>query len=89
VAVINAALRRAHGQPQGAHEVSSDDLALAIRQTYDGMMVAIPAPHWAVFQTMAPAVLAEVLRELAASVRLSKYRKHPRGPKKKPPARSA
>ena len=89
MSVIKAALRRAHGKQQGDNEVSSYSLALEIRQTSDGMMVAIPAPHWAVFQTMAPAVLAEVLRELAASVRLSKYRKHPRGPKKKPPARSA
>jgi hypothetical protein len=89
VSVIKAALRRAHGKQQGDNEVSSYYLALEIRQTYDGMMVAIPAPHWAVFQTMPPAALAEVLRELAASVRLSKYRKHPRGPKKKPPARAA
>jgi IS4 transposase len=89
VSVIKAALRRAHGKQQGDNEVSSYYLALEIRQTYDGMMVAIPAPHWAVFQTMPPAALAEVLRELAASVRLSKYRKHPRGPKKNPPARTA
>jgi hypothetical protein len=89
VSVIKAALRRAHGKQQGDNEVSSYYLALEIRQTYDGMMVAIPAPHWAVFQTMPPAALAEGLRELAASVRLSKYRKHPRGPKKKPPARAA
>ncbi len=69
--------------------MSSYYLALEIRQTYDGMMVAIPAPHWEVFRAMSPAALATVLRELAAAVRLAKYRKHPRGPKKKPPARTA
>jgi len=89
VAVIKAALRSVHGKPQGNDAVSSYYLALEIRQTYDGMMVAIPAPHWEVFQAMSPAALAEVLRELAAAVKLSKYRKHPRGPKKKPPARTA
>lgn len=89
VAVIKAALRRAHGKQQGNNEVSSYYLSLELRQTYDGMMVAIPAPHWGVFREMSPAVLAEVLRELAASVTLSRYRKHPRGPKKKPPARTA
>ena len=69
--------------------MSSYYLALEIRQTYDGMMVAIPPPHWEVFRAMSPAVLAEVLRELASAVKLAKYRKHPRSPKKKPPARTA
>src|SRR6266436_4786940 len=89
VAVIKAALRSVHGKQQGNDDVSSYYLALEIRQTYDGMMVAIPASHWEVFRVMSPAALAAVLRELAAAVRLAKYRKHPRGPKKKPPARTA
>ena len=89
VAVIKAALRSVHGKQQGNDDVSSYYLALEIRQTYDGMMVAIPAPHWEVFRAMSPAALAAVLRALAAAVRLAKYRKHPRGPKKKPPARTA
>jgi IS4 transposase len=89
VSVLKAALRRAHGKQQGHNEVSSYYLSLEIRQTYDGMMVAIPAPHWTVFREMSPAALAELLRELASYVRLSKYCKHPRGPKKKPPARTA
>jgi hypothetical protein len=46
--------------------VSSSYLALAIRHTYDGMMVAIPAPHWEVFRAMSPAALAAVLRKLRA-----------------------
>jgi hypothetical protein len=53
------------------------------------MMVAIPAPHGEVFRAMSPAVLAAVLRARAAAVRLAKYRNHPRGPQKKPPARTA
>ena len=89
VAVIKAALRRVHGKQQGHNDVSSYSLSLEIRQTYDGMMVAIPAPHWAVFRDLSPTALAERLRELASYVRLSQYRKHPRGPKKKPPARTA
>jgi hypothetical protein len=64
-------------------------LSLEIRRTYDGMMRAIPAPHWAVFGEMSDVDFANVLRELASSVNLSKYRKHPRGPKKKPPQRAA
>lgn len=89
VSVLKAALRRAHGKPKGENEVSSYSLALEIRQTSDGMMIAIPAPHWTVCREMSPTAFAEVLRELAASAKLSKYRKHPRGPKKKPPERTA
>jgi IS4 transposase len=89
VSIIKAALRRAHGKQKGDNEVSSYYLALEIRQTYDGMMIAIPAPHWAVFREMSSAAFAGVLCELASSAKLSKYRKHPRGPKKKPPERTA
>jgi hypothetical protein len=62
---------------------------LELRQTYDGRRVAIPAPRWEVFRAMSPAALAEVRRALAATVRLAQYGNHPRGPNKKPPARTA
>jgi hypothetical protein len=86
VAVLKAALRAAHGTAKAA-ALSSYYLTLEIRETYAGMMVAIPAPHWAVFGTMSEAALAEVLRALAGKMVLQRYRKHPRGPKKKPPPR--
>ena len=87
--MITAAWRRAHGTHQGDNAVARASLAVAIRPTDDGLMVAIPAPPWAVCHTMAPAVWAAVRRARAASVRRSQDRKHPRGPTKKPPARSA
>jgi hypothetical protein len=89
VSGMKAAWRRAHGKPKGNNAVSSYDLSWEIRQTDDGMMSAIPAPHWAVCREMSPAEFAGVLRELASSATLSQYRKHPRGPKKKPPERTA
>jgi IS4 transposase len=89
VAVIKAALRREHGKPKGNDAVSSYYLALELRRTYDGMMIAIPAPYWAVFREMSNTELAEFLRTLAAAANLARYRKHPRGPKKKPPAKTA
>jgi hypothetical protein len=64
-------------------------LALELRRTYDRMMVAIPVLYWAVFREMSNSELTAVLRELASNVNLSKYRKHPRGPKKKPLERTA
>jgi hypothetical protein len=69
--------------------LSSYYLALEIRRTYDGMMIALPAPHWVFFRQLSDQGFANVLHELAASVTLSKYQKHPRGPKKKPPERTA
>ena len=58
-------------------------------RTYDGMMIAIPAPHWAFFHALAAKEFANILRELASSVNLARYQKHPRGPKKAPPERTA
>jgi len=89
VSIIKAALRREHGGQKVREEVSGYYLALEIRQTYDGMMIAIPPPQWAIFRDMSAVEFAEVLRALASAVHLAKYRKHPRGQKKKLPQRTA
>jgi IS4 transposase len=88
VSLIKAALRHEHGRKQVDDEVSSYYLALEIGRTYDGMMIAIPAPHWVFFRELSDREFAEALGELASSVKLSRYQKHPRGPKKKPPTRT-
>jgi signal recognition particle subunit SEC65 len=51
------------------------------------MMIAIEYSHWSVFRQMTPSELAKVLKELAAKVKLSAFKKHPRGPKKPRPKR--
>jgi hypothetical protein len=89
VSLIKAALRHAHGRQQVKDAVSSYYLALEIGRTYDGMMIAIPAPHWALFRALSDKAFADALHEVASSVNLSRYQKHPRGPKKKPPERTA
>jgi hypothetical protein len=89
VSLIKAALRHAHGRQQVKDAVSSYYLALEIGRTYDGMMIAIPAPHWALFRALSDKEFADALHEVASSVNLSRYQKHPRGPKKKPPERTA
>jgi IS4 transposase len=89
VSLIKAALRSAHGRQKINDEVSSYYLALEIGRTYDGMMIAIPAPHWALFRELSAKEFANTLRDLASSVHLSRYQKHPRGPKKPPPERTA
>jgi IS4 transposase len=88
VSLIKAALRSAHGRQKVNDEVSSYSLSLEISRTYDGMMIAIPAPHWGLFRILSDQEFANVLRELASSVNLARYQKHPRGPKKKPPERT-
>jgi IS4 transposase len=88
VSVIKAALRAVHGPETVEQTISGYYLALEISQTYDGMMVAIPARHWKVFRTFTPAEMARVLKGLAANVDLHRYRKHPRGPKKPPPKKT-
>lgn len=87
VSLIKAALRAVHGAERVAGEVSGYYLALELRGTYDGMMVAIPERHWAVFRAMPLHEFVEVLKEIATHARLQRYRKHPRGPKKPPPTR--
>jgi hypothetical protein len=88
VALSKAALHSPHGRTQVKDEVSGYALALEISRTYDGMRMAIPAPHWALFRDLSAQEFAGALRELASSVDLAKYQKHPRGPKKKPPERT-
>ena len=88
VSLIKAALRSAHGRKKINDEVSGSYLALEIGRTYDGMMMAIPTPHWTFFRELSDQEFADALCELASKVKLSRYQKHPRGPKKKPPERT-
>src|SRR6478672_5093065 len=89
VAVMKAALRAVHGCEKVQQDISAYYLALEISQTYDGMMVAIPSPHWSIFRSLNAQQLADVLQDLAEHVNLRRYQKHPRGPKKKPTPRTA
>jgi hypothetical protein len=87
VALLKAALRAEHGEEVVGQQLSAYYLVLEIRQTYAGMMVAIPPAHWSVFQEFSDAEVARVLREIASHVSIRRYRKTPRGPKKPPPQR--
>jgi IS4 transposase len=89
VSVIKGSLRAVHGVEKIEKELSGYYLALEIEQMYPGMMVAIPAKHWVCWGQLNPQELAGLLKELAGKVDLAKYKKTPRGPKKKPPKRTA
>jgi hypothetical protein len=87
VALLKAALRAEHGEEVVRDQLSAYYLVLEIRQTYAGMMVAIPPPHWSVFQECSDGEMARVLREIAGEVSIHRYRKTTRGPKKPRPQR--
>ena len=87
LSIIKAALAAVHGVEKIENEVSGYYLADEISLTYRGMMIAIPEEQWIVFRHMPLPQVAELLKRLAANLKLSAFRKHPRGPKKPAPKR--
>ncbi len=87
LAVIKAALRAVHGVKKIEKEVSGFYVADEISGVYRGMMVAIPNEEWKVFRCYTLSVFSEYLLQLSENVKLSRFRKHPRGTKKKPKKR--
>ena len=88
VSVLKASLRAVHGEEVVQNEISGYYLSLEIQGTYDGMMIALPEPHWAIFRTLSVAQFANLLVEIARHVKLSLYKKSKRGPKKPPPKKT-
>jgi IS4 transposase len=81
VALMKASLRAVHGT-EAVAELSHYYIALEVRQTYTGMMVALPPQRWLQFRKMSAAQLARGLCTVARQVRMERYRKARRGPKK-------
>ena len=88
LSTIQAALRGAFGIEKVQAEVSAYYIANEVRGTAMGMSIAIDDENWTVFQTMEPAELAHHMLGWAAHARLSKFKRHPRGPKKPVPKRT-
>jgi len=86
-AVLKAALRAAHGEGAVREGLSGYYVAAELRRTYDGMMVAVPAQHWGAFSRASDTEMAGWLKGVAVRVSLARYKKHARGPKKRPPWR--
>jgi IS4 transposase len=89
LSTLKAALRSVHGEEVVAEEVSGYYVADEIKRVHDGMMIAIPEDEWVVFHDWTPRELGAVLVELASAVRLPKYQKHIRGPKKPKPEKQS
>jgi IS4 transposase len=88
LSAVKAALRSVHGV-EAVEEVSGYYLADEIAGTHRGMMIAIPEDEWVVFAGLTASAMGQVLRGLAAKVRLAKLRKHRRGPKRPQPKRAS
>jgi hypothetical protein len=86
-ATLKAALRSVHGEEGVEERVSTYYLTNEIAGTYQGMRIALPAREWVIFHTISTEEMANLLWEWAGFVRLSRYPKSKRGPKKTPPPR--
>src|SRR5262249_26242036 len=84
VALLKAALRATHDD-RAVAQMSSYYMSLEVRETYRGMMIALPPSAWQPFRGLPAADLAAVLRQLARRVQPAQYAKATRGPKKAPP----
>lgn len=85
VSLIKAAMSVPFGWPKIESDVSGYYLSLEIARTTPGMLIALPEKTWKPFRDLSAKQLAVTLVELAQHVRLPKYQKHPRGPKKPKP----
>lgn len=87
LSIIKAALSSVYGAETIEKKVSGYYIADEISGTYRGMMIAIAEEEWIVFRQYTQAELVKLLKQLATNVKLSAFRKHPRGPKKPAPKR--
>ena len=81
--VVQGALRAVHGAA-AVEELSQYQVADEIAGVQQGMMIALPADEWCIFQNGTVAQFVAVLRELAAKVQIKRYQRRRRGPKKPP-----
>ena len=72
------------GEPRSCGRCSTGEVfdANEVRFNYGRMDVALDEEVWAPFQLMLASELAAKLKEYTSNVRLSAFKRHPRGPKK-------
>ena len=60
-------------------------LTQEVARVNEGMEIAVKEQDWKIFGRMGDAEFAHMLIDLAGRMRLSRYRKHKRGPKRPQP----
>jgi hypothetical protein len=87
LSAVKAALRAVHGHERIQKKFSDYYLAIQLRATHEGMMIAVPDAAWDSYRNFTPAALAKELTQLAAHVRLSAFPKAPTVARRRPLAR--
>ena len=87
LSVIKSAMSSVHGANVVENQISGYYLADELSATYRGMLIAISTENWVVFQQMTAHKFINILRKLAEKMKLYRFQKHPRGPKKPQPKR--
>jgi hypothetical protein len=82
IAIMKAALSSVYGADRIDKEVSGYYIADELSAIYPGMMIAVSDDKWDIFRQYNQAQLVDFLKQLAKNVKLSRFKKHPRGPKK-------
>ena len=85
LATLRGALGSVHGVDKIEAGLSDFYLVDEIQGTYRGMMIAIPSTEWEPLVTFSLEQIAQLLQQLAYSVKLKRFLKAKRGPKKPRP----
>ena len=81
-------MRSTFGVEKVETEVSGYYIADEVRSTSVGIPIAIDPVVWETFQTMPSAGVAKEMLRYATHIRLPRFKRHPRGPKKPVPKRT-
>jgi IS4 transposase len=84
-AVVKASLRATHGAEVIQEKLSDYHLMGDVAATYVGMEIAVPDECWESYRAMPVGTLAKAMTKLAHRVKLTRYPKKKRGPKKPRP----
>ena len=85
--VVKSALRSVHGVEKIESEFSDYYMATEWAAVFAGMMIALPVACWEEYGRLSDHEFAKLMKELAKGVRLDRFRKQKRSPKKKPTPR--
>jgi hypothetical protein len=88
-AVVKASLRAAHGAEVIKEKLSDYHLMSDVAVTYVGMDIAVPDECWESYRAMPVGTFVKAMTRLAHRVKLTRYPKKKRGPKKPQPRKKS
>jgi IS4 transposase len=87
--VVEASLCVAHGAEVIKEKLSAYHLMNDVAATYVGMEIAVPDECWETYRAMSVSTFAKAMTKLAHRVKLTRYLKKKRGPKKPQPRKKS